>query len=286
MATSKERLQSIIGSQADREDALVREFDRKVKKLFDDYTVRVASVLGTSDVERIEEAQEIIALADDLADLLVDAGVEDLVNDFLDKFSPLAIDAIEYFEEFEQISKSDPLGGIDATVLDAYITGSEERLRDITDRSLVQPIQDSFLEIMYGGLSRETLVDQILQRGTTLRPDQVVVLINQQFANFQRQVTVMKGDEVFGENPLFQYLGPLDDITSPQCREMLTINKHGAPGILYKDEITIDLHPNLARIGNPLLNGGHPRCRHKWVPISLNYAKSQGFNNGIQGGNS
>jgi hypothetical protein len=59
---------------------------------------------------------------------------------------------------------------------------------------------------------------------------------------------------------------------------MLNVAIHGARGVLYKDEITPHLHPNLEKYGiNPLIEGGHPNCRHQWSPITLAYAKELGF---------
>lgn len=56
---------------------------------------------------------------------------------------------------------------------------------------------------------------------------------------------------------------------------MLEYDKHGAPGFYYLDEITTDLHEDL--VYPPLINGGHPNCRHKFYPVTLDYAKSKGF---------
>lgn len=105
---------------------------------------------------------------------------------------------------------------------------------------------------------------------------QAEVMVNDAFASFQRAVLVETAAAVDLE--IFVYIGPDDDITSDQCVEMLHVDKHGAEGMLYKEEITPDLHPNLAKYGrNPLIGGGHPNCRHHWSPVTVDYAVSEGF---------
>ena len=116
-------------------------------------------------------------------------------------------------------------------------------------------------------------IANITQLETTLTPRQVTTLVTDSFGQYQRAVTAQKADTLGLE--IYWFTGPLDRITSEQCRFLLTINRHGVPGMLYKDEISADLHPELQ--GDPLIMGGHWNCRHKYMPVTADFAQEQGF---------
>ena len=98
-------------------------------------------------------------------------------------------------------------------------------------------------------------------------------MVEDAFAGYQRTVQAEVADNLGME--IFIYIGPADQITSEQCTAMFNVNLHGVPGMLYKNEITVNLHPKLRR--DPLIGGGHPRCRHHWSPITTDYAVELGF---------
>lgn len=260
-----------------RVEKLLRRYNRDVVRMFDSYITKVQNlILSQKANERgMIELREALNLGNRMADLIGDAGLEDVVENFLDEFEPLTEEALEYFKEFKGFKRKDPLGDVDETHLDAWVLQSEKRLRGQVDASLVAPIQQSFLQAAFGQLPRDAIVEDIFKRGTTLTPAQVVTAVDSSFRDYQRQVTVLKGQELLGENPIYIYVGPDDEITSPQCQAMLRVNRHGAAGMLYQDEITTELHENLR--DNPLIHGGHPRCRHQWMPISQDEAIARGF---------
>lgn len=250
---------------------------RDIDLMFSGFLSRAENLIrrarrGEGDMIALREAIEI---ADQMAALAEEAGLRSLVENFLDEFEPLTDEALRYFKSFKGFKTEDPLGGVDETHLDAWVRFSERRLRRSVDQQLLAPIQESFLQAAFGALPRQQIVETIIQRGTTLRPDQVVVAVDSSFRDYQREVTVLKAQELLGDDPIYLYTGPLDDITSEQCEFMLTYSPHGVPGMLYQSEITVDLHPKLR--DNPLIHGGHPRCRHKWMPVTEEFATEQGF---------
>ena len=260
-----------------RVEKLLRRYNRDVARMFDSYITKVQNLLLTQKVNErgLIELREALNLGNRMADLIADAGLEDVVENFLDEFEPLTEEALEYFKQFKGFKSKDPLGDVDETHLDAWVLQSEKRLRSQVDASLVAPIQQSFLQAAFGQLPRDAIVEDIFKRGTTLTPAQVVTAVDSSFRDYQRQVTVLKGQELLGENPIYIYVGPDDEITSEQCKFMLGLNRHGVPGMLYQDEITTDLHEKLR--DNPLIAGGHPRCRHQWMPITHEEAEARGF---------
>jgi hypothetical protein len=124
-----------------------------------------------------------------------------------------------------------------------------------------------------GSLARDVVIDQVLALEPSMTPRNATVFVDDSFAQFQRTVVTQKGESLGMD--IYQYLGPDDDITSPQCRAMLTMNLHGVPGMYYRDEINMGLHPKLRR--DPFTGGGHPGCRHQFNPVTLEYAMELGF---------
>lgn len=270
-------LKKTVNAQDGTVDAFVKRKERDIRRLFASYVLRVESLLSKAKTDQADliALGEALNLADQMSTLIADAGLEDLVDDFLDDFEPLTRQALQYFKNLPGFNKKDPLGGIDETHLDAWMAFSERLVRRRVDQSLVAPLQESFLQAAFGQLPRKLIVQNIVQRGTQLRQDQVVVAVESSFRDYQREVTVLKAQDLLGDNPIYQYSGPNDSIISDQCLFMLEHDPHGVPGMLYQDEITVDLHEKLR--DNPLIHGGHPRCRHKWMPVTKEYALDQGF---------
>lgn len=277
MPLSKSKIKKAVNTQDASVDAFVKRRERDVKRLFQSFVIKIESLINKASTDKADliDLREALKLANDFADIAADAGLDEMVDDFLDDFEPLTDQALKYFKDVPGFKRKDPLGGVDETHLDAWKNFSERLVRRSVDAALVGPLQQSFLQSAFGQVPRKQIVEDIVLRGTNLRRDQVVVTVDQSFRDYQREVTVLKAQDLLGENPIYQYSGPLDDITSDQCEFMLLHDPHGVPGMLYQDEITVDLHPKLR--DNPLIHGGHPRCRHKWMPVTLEYAVSVGF---------
>ncbi|WZO97302.1 hypothetical protein EP7_004327 [Isosphaeraceae bacterium EP7] len=256
-----------------RTDAL-SSIESEIERLYSSYFDRVRSVIASdkelrrTDVLTLQNATATMA---DLENILIDAGMGSVVAKFGEHFPELAEVAATYFEPF---GVDNALAGVSKQTLSAWVDFSATELTKLFDGELIAPVRSALLQVNFGNMTRDALIDQI----TTLQPgistNNAVVAVDDAFSQFQRAVVVAAGDAA--ELEIYQYLGPDDGITSDQCSAMLHVSKHGAPGILYKDEITSQLHPNLERYGrNPLIGGGHPRCRHQWSPIPEDYAVEQ-----------
>lgn len=266
---------AVIQREADRARA-VKRLERELSALYDGYFLRVTKFLKSkrfaTPTEVINQQATIKAISE-LTNILVESGYEDVIAAYQDEFDSLTTKALQYFEEF---GVEPTLAGFDKENIQALETWrdfTETQLRDTINSNLIDPLQSALLQVNMGNQTRESVVDRILELSDTKTPWIAEVIVDDAFAQYQRAVITQKADNLDME--IYVYLGPMDAITSDQCEEMLTVDRHGVPGMLYKDEITMDLHPDLTR--DPLIGGGHPRCRHHWSPVSEAYAESQGF---------
>jgi hypothetical protein len=117
------------------------------------------------------------------------------------------------------------------------------------------PRQDIFSEII-NGLEQEKLNSQRMKQKEVVQNAQRIAIIK----------SARKG-----ANQFYFYKGPRDNRNSPQCRHILDTNKYGKSGVYQKKDISINMHPNLKR--DPFYYGGHPNCRHLFVPISFSQVK-------------
>jgi hypothetical protein len=246
----------------------------QMERLFSTYFDRVRSTLASIKTKDGAIAlQTATAVMSDLHQILIDAGLESVIHDFAHEFPALAEAAVAYYEPF---GLDATLAGVASETLAAWVDFSSTQLVNTLDASLIAPVSQALLQVNFGNMTRDALIQQITTLEPSITTTEATTLVNQSFSSFQRGIVVAKGDSAGLE--IYQYLGPDDAITSPQCHAMLTTNLHGAEGVLYKDEITPHLHPNLERYGiQPLIEGGHPNCRHVWSPITLGYAKDLGF---------
>lgn len=253
--------------------AAQKRFAKQLDKLYRDYTARFEALIrrpqnfDAQDRMNLARGQRII---EQLNALLSDAGMDDLVADYTDHFGTLTKDALKYFA---LVDESVTLSGVDRTTLTGFIRFSETTLRTIVDARLVQPLAEGIFQATLGGLSRDAIVSDLVARSDSLSIAQAQVVVGDSFAQYQRTVTAEKADSLGLE--VYLYQGPDDEITSEQCSFMLNYDEHGLEGAFFKDEISADLHENLR--ANPLIAGGHPRCRHRWAPIPLDAAIEMGF---------
>ncbi len=273
----------MLKKRSDLVSEVVRQ-DAELKKAQDRFRKRIRSLMSNfraqfekaarKDAELSKTNQiklaSAVKIAGQMEDLLTRAGMDDLVSDYVDAFEPLMKSSLRYLEK---VGVDSALSGVSERALKAYVDFTENSLRKEVDSRLVAPLERGIFESVFGGRSRKSVIDELVARGSNLRTDQIETLVSDSFTRYQRAVTV-EGARDSGLE-VFVYVGPNDEITSPQCEFLLTIDTHGMPGALYKDEITKDLHPALR--SSPLIDGGHPNCRHKYMPITLEFAISQGF---------
>jgi len=262
----------ILGMEAARGAARAR-IERELSKLYSNFFARVKELVNNPRQLKTGEAttlQSTITMIEQLTDILGESGFDDLMSNYVDDFEEMTRSALDYYRAF---GAKPSLAGVSAQTLDAYVRFTEGQLRETVPAKLLAPVQSALLQVNFGNRERSDVYDQVVALEQSLSYSQAVTLVDDSFAQYQRAVLTETANAL--ELEIYVYLGPDDAITSEQCESMLHENRHGVDGMLYKDEITIDLHENLTR--DPLIGGGHPRCRHHWSPVTADYAEAQGF---------
>lgn len=214
--------------------------------------------------------------ARDLRAILEDSGLSQMVDLHFAELNRLERQALTYFKK---AGITDSLAGISKTAVKAYASYSEYEIRRVMESRLVEPVQNMLLATSLGETSRDELV-KVVAKGAAAEQikvsrSSIETTINDLHRGYQRHVTNVKAKELGLD--LFIYRGPLDKITSEQCEHLLLINRYGVEGLLPRNEISSDLHPKLPRGSNPLVNGGHINCRHKYYPITQEEAERRGY---------
>lgn len=250
------------------------EVIRDLKKLYRDFNLRFESLLRKNSklsAQDIFERREAVQVMNQLTKILDDAGLEDVVNGYRDKFSDITLNSLKYFE---MMGVKPSLRAIDASALDALIHFSENGLRDMVDARFVAPLRTALIQSSIGNRPRASVIDEIMGIADgDFSAGQVATIVNDSFNRYSREVRTRKANEL--DLKIYQYQGPDDKITRPACHYMLNYGENGAEGYFYEDEITAKLHPDLE--DNPLIAGGGWNCRHAFFPVTLDFAKSQGF---------
>lgn len=264
--TQMELFEKILAIDETREAAKAR-VEREIKKLYKSFFAQAKAMVSegskTSNTVRLEQINQ-------LNNILLDSGYEDVIQKYLDQFEKLTASAKDYYSPF---GDTPTLAGVSIRRLEAYIRFTEGELRAWFPQKLVAPLQSALLQVNFGTRERSDVYDQVLALEDSLTYKQSVTLVNDAFASYQRATIVETAESA--ELYIYQYLGPFDKITSDQCQAMLTVNRYGVPGMLYKEDINTSLHKALAR--DPLVGGGHPNCRHQWSPVTEAYAEAKGF---------
>lgn len=253
--------------------AVQKRFAKQIDKLFRDVRARYEAMVlrpeNFSDNDKLTIARA-TRMAGQIGAILNDAGMDDLLTDYVETFPRLTADALKYFA---LVDAATDFAGLSRESLTAYVQFSEEVLVTLVDQTLVAPLREGIFQATFGLQTRDMVVQNLLAKSDSLSPARAQLIVADSMAQYQRTVTAQKAEHVGLE--VYLYQGPYDEITSDQCRFMLNFDEHDLPGAFYKDEISADLHENLR--ANPLIAGGHPRCRHRWTPIPLDAAKEMGF---------
>ena len=131
-----------------------------------------------------------------------------------------------------------------------YSTGSLLNQLD----NMAQIIKKEVVNGIISGSPVQTVVDAVRGQGSLSRR-QLQTLIATSMNEYSRSVTKVMIDKM-PANTKYQYIGPLDGKTRPECLEMM------AAGNLTKAEIeALETSLNLS---NVFISGGGYNCRHKW----------------------
>lgn len=245
---------------------------RELKKLYRDFILRFGDTLRANSkvsASEIFERREAVRVMGQLTQILDEAGLEDVVNGYRDKFTDITLNSLKYFE---LIGVKPSLRAVDANALDALIQFSETGLRDMVQAQFVDPLRSALIQSSVGNRARADIIEEIMQiGGGEFSAGQAATLVNETFNRYSREVRTRKANEL--DLTVYQYQGPVT--TRPACHAILNEDLHGVAGMYYEDEININMVEGLE--DNPMTAGGGWNCRHAFFPVTLDFAKSQGF---------
>lgn len=272
MDIKKEIIAQLVKNVKHRE-AATKRIEAEIEKLYKKFFSRLKSLVLSGEILSKSEIVDLTAqskMISQLDAILKDAGLDKVIQQYRNEFPDITKNAVQYFN----ILKAEPnLAGFSQESFKAYINYSENQLVKLVGAKLIAPIQSGIIQANFGNETRDSIINKVLSLEETLTVGQAANLVNDSFAQYQRAVTVQIGEEIGAE--VYIYVGPDDDLTSQQCQDMLNFDEHDLEGYAYKDEINQNMVDGLT--DNPLIAGGHINCRHEWVPITLDYAISQGF---------
>jgi hypothetical protein len=234
---------------------------------------------GASRTE-ILDLREATELAQNLDEILRDAGYRDLRASYQRSFKPVAKEALSYYKK---LGIAKPTAGIDGQIINALRDGYVRDLELRVHSKLIQPLQERIIQSTISLRNRRDVIaditntingEGILRRdGRRFYDFNTEVLVNESHMRFYRSVRQQKADDLGMD--IFMYFGPNDKVTRPTCREILMSAPHGIPGMFYRDEINVNMAAGL--IANPMTAGGGWNCRHKFLPVRHSDAKAMGF---------
>lgn len=285
VALTMPHFSTILRKEEDAEDliqSLTKGTVRGLRSAVREFSVRSLVVIRDLLDGRGEPAkgQDAIDLGMLIADALLDSGLEDVAKDFRKDFKKVEEAGLEYFDVFaSEMAKP----GFDVTDIRAFATVQEQAFLDLADQRLVQPMRDAVLNGILGNRDSDTIMADVRrimdERGILTRDrigftdTQLETLVEDSYRRYYRVTKMTQANELGMEVIWFQ--GPDDDLTSDQCRFLLTKAPHGVPNMWLKEEFTTELHPALKQ--DPLVAGGHWNCRHTVNPVTLGFAESMGF---------
>lgn len=221
----------------------------------ENFLLRVEKIFKTSMRDIVNAANsnltiDFIFKLQDLETILIDAGLNNELQRLRKTYANELIDIREQFESL----------GIERS---SIFTALDKEAIEVLVNSDLSNIGNSFRKIagdFKGYITRSILVQEPIKMETVLDSldstlaRQIKTEINTAMANFDRSVTVKKAVDIFGDNPIFEYVGVLDNLTRTFCRNLV-----GKQFTLKQIE-----QMNNGQ-GLPVLtNGGGWNCRHSW----------------------
>lgn len=269
--------------KADRvlDDATIETME-SLQNAVENYAFRLETMLRRAfdDEGELPRLKDALALGEQLADALLDAGMEKTLGVFAKRMKTVEKQAAEYFTSFG-VPKT--MAGIDRVSLRSLVRAQEQKFVNLVDRKLIAPVQDALSSSIVGGRTSQQALEYVMNAarnsgaltrdGVPFTDVQIETLVSDSFRRHYRQAKAMKADELGMRIVWFQ--GPDDAVTSPQCRALLKSGKHGVPNMYLVPEFNTSIHPALKE--DPLIAGGHYGCRHTVSYVTPEFAEQMGF---------
>lgn len=228
-------MQQIIDSFLNNIETLESSFNNNLENL-------VKGLSGLSDTQLLNAIGQL-----NLFDELIEGGFGDALNNLENGYNQMLQDAINLANQRGVIvSLGAGLQGLE-TLKDlqtAELLGRARNHSETLTRLLFQNL--------YAGTSQKEIIEQL--RGTKLKDYQLNTLVDTSIRTFDDSARY----KVFeGQDVKFEYLGPLDGKTRPECRETLLNQKSNFSDGFTEKQVLSSKTP----FG---LRGGF-NCRHQWT---------------------
>ena len=244
-------------------------------------TALEALLAGLSETDAIRVAVLATEL-EDIAELLVDAGLGDIRDEWfrgyrrLSQFAERSL-SVAGISDADRILDEEAVRAVIRATVDAQdaalFGGVDPNDPGVTGR-LIQPTARRMLDGLQtqaGLVSARELADRIVAQEELSLP-QAMTEANTRMAEFDRAVQDASMNEADpDESDLLRvYIGPDDRITRPFCDRV--INKAFTPAQARKLDN--------AQTGHPLINGGGYNCRHRWIAVHRDDLSDYGYDRG------
>ena len=264
----------LAADDADSEN-LRHRYERRILAMYRNFAGQLANAIKEPGVYRGERVQieRVITIIDNLTPMLRAGGFNDFIVDYMQDLTELGNKALNYFRHFVSLDDLIGLTDEDKAVMRSLARGYRKAIGRQVDQGLISPIEQALNSGAAGGLSREQMIDSLLTTAGGLTPFRLITLTTDSQRNFHQAVRIAQAEVL--DMKIVLYQGPLDSITSAQCEFLRTQGRHGIPNGWLKTEVTASRHNDLR--GDPLIERGHPNCRHNWWPVTNEVAEGLGW---------
>ena len=260
-------------------EKVIRELRQFFTRFFDRFNSEILAAELANPGSVLSELGE--TLRPRVFGIAEEAGAVNLISTYQQSFNNVGKHALEYFPLFGY--KAD-LSGVDVDAIAVTRKVFRNELREMINQKLFRPLEQQVTSSFITHKDRAVAVGEIKEvidsegilnkRGGQFTNNNIEVLISDSHARFHRIVRDQKA-QAAGLN-ILTYEGPEDRKRRPACKYLQLTAPHGARGFWYRDEVTVNLRPDLFD-QPPIVAGGGWNCRHWWSPVSLEFAEGFGF---------
>lgn len=258
MADEIRAQQKLLNAQIRAQDAEIELFLARLEELLKSSTRKIASL-----VKNTQSARDAILQLNDLEQVLIDAGLAKAVSRLRNAYAA-ELRTIQDSFQLTGVEKPSIFTSVDRDVVEALINNDLSRV-GVAIKQTLGDVQAQLTSAVI--LQQPPAVNDILGQTTPTLLRQVRAEINTSMTSFNRTVTAKKAIDLYGDNPSFIYLGPIDKVTRPFCSGVLTGR---TPAIYTLSEINGMKNDQIEPV---ITYGGGYNCRHVWRPVSKELAK-------------
>lgn len=195
--------------------------------------------------------------ANEILNIMNSAGLSNL-QDQDTLYSIYSSSVASAMEDIPDMSDSN-ISYVSPETIKLAVEGTQIKMASISQRT-ISKIEDLIREASLLPIPLSVLSDK-LKTETDILIGQAKTLVNTGLAQVQRESLVKQSEE----DMLFLYVGSDDKLTRPFCKAIV--------GKVFSKKQIAKLN-NKQGLG-VLTNGGGYNCRHRWVPVTLQYVKLQ-----------